>query len=256
MRVEIWSDILCPYCYIGKRRYEEALGRFEHAASIETVWRSFQLDPGFVWRPGLDAHAYLAERKGRSIEWSRGAHSRLTEAARAAGLTYDFDRAVPANSLDAHRLSHLAREYGVQDAAEEGLFAAYFTEGRDIASHETLIDIGRRLGLEEALVREVLAGNRFMTEVKEDMEEAEAVGVHAVPFFVIDDRYALTGSHSVDDFLRFLRRAWSEWSKGKDNNVTDTADGDGKAETESPVEAGTAALEGQACTIDGVCEPV
>lgn len=252
MLVEIWSDILCPYCYIGKRRYEAALERFEHASSIRTVWRSFQLDPGFVWRPGLDAHTVLAERKGKSIEWSRSAHARLSETARAVGLRYDFDRAVPANSFDAHRLSHLAREVARQDAAEEGLFAAYFTEGKDIASHETLIDIGRRIGLDETVVREVLAGDRFGEDVKADLAEAEAVGVHAVPFFVIDDRYALTGSHSVDDFLRFLRRAWSEWSG--DAIPHEQAAKGVEAAAAAVAETMSPSVEGQACSIDG-CDP-
>src|SRR5690606_25816142 len=152
VNVDIWSDIMCPFCYIGKRRFDDALSQFEHKEEVKVTWHSFQLDPSIKPQPGKSAVDYLAERKGQSREWSMHMHENVTQMAKEAGLTYNFDKAVVANSFDAHRLIHLAQENGLGDAAEERLFTAYFTEGKDIADPLTLVELGKEIGLAEATV--------------------------------------------------------------------------------------------------------
>lgn len=210
MKVEIWSDVMCPFCYIGKRRFEEALAAFPERDRVEAVWRSFRLDPGTASRPGRSVVEYLAERKGWSLEQSRQALDRVTRMAAVAGLSYDFDRAVVADSYDAHRLVQLAKARGRADAVEKGLFRAYFTEGRDISDHAVLAVIAREAGLDEAEARRSLAEGAYRAEVERDLLEARQVGVTGVPFFVFGRRYAVSGAHESAAFRRVLEQALSE----------------------------------------------
>ncbi len=210
MRVEIWSDTMCPFCYMGKRRFERALGRFEHRGEVDVLWRSFQLDPSIENVPGRTLNEYLAERKGISVERTAHLHDRLTEEAKELGLAYNFDRVRVANSFDAHRLVHLASARGLQDAAEERLFRAYFTEGRNLADRETLVELGSAIGLDPEEVRRTLAGDSFSEEVRSDIREAEALGIEGVPFFVIDRTYAVSGAQPAELFLEVLEKVWAE----------------------------------------------
>ncbi|HNJ34031.1 MAG TPA: DsbA family oxidoreductase, partial [Leptospiraceae bacterium] len=129
MKVEIWSDVMCPFCYIGKRKFERALAQFPERESIEIEWKSFQLNPGMKTEPGKSINEYLAEVKGWSVEEAKKMNDRVSQIASAVGITFNFDQAIVANSFDAHRLSHMAKKHGLQDQMEERLFAAYFTEG-------------------------------------------------------------------------------------------------------------------------------
>lgn len=208
MTVEIWSDVMCPFCYIGKRRFEKALEEFPRRDGVDVIWKSFQLDPGIRPVPGRNVTAYLAERKGWSLEEARAANARVTRMAEGEGLSYDFDRAVVANSFDAHRLVQLGKARGRGDAVEENLFRAYFTEGRDIADPGTLAELGVRSGLDDGEVRAMLAGRGFAPEVERDLLEARQIGVTGVPFFVFDRKYAISGAHESGTFLRALRQAW------------------------------------------------
>jgi predicted DsbA family dithiol-disulfide isomerase len=208
--VEIWSDVMCPFCYIGKRKFEAALQSFEQRDSVQVTWRSFQLDPAVRFTPGRTLYEYLAERKGVTLEASRRMHARLTEAAAEVGLRYNFDSAIIANSFDAHRLTHLAREHGVQDKIEERLFAAYFTEGRNISDHDTLGSLGAEAGLDPAAVQQMLAGTRFAGEVRKEAREAESLGADGVPFFVFNRVFAVSGAQPSEIFLEALEKAWAE----------------------------------------------
>ncbi len=210
MTVEIWSDVMCPFCYMGKRRFEAALAQFEHRDGVEVIWRSFQLDPSIRSTPGKDLYTYLAERKGMTREQSVRMHGQLVKAAAELGLTYNFDKAVVANSFDAHRLTHLAAAHGLQAAAEERLFAAYFTEGRDMSDHETLVSLGGEIGLDPMETKRMLADGAFAEEVRRDVREAELLGAEGVPFFVIDRKYGISGAQPSDLFLEALNKAWSE----------------------------------------------
>jgi predicted DsbA family dithiol-disulfide isomerase len=209
MQLEIWSDIMCPFCYMGKRNLEAALGRFPHAHEVQVLWRSYQLDPGLAPSPGTSIHEYLAKRKGMSRDWSVRVHAQVEKAAADVGLVYNFDTVVPANSFDAHRLAHLAHARGLQGLVQERLFAAYFTEGRDLGDKRTLIALGAEAGLVAAETEAMLAEGTFADEVRQDCREADALGAEGVPFFVIDRRYGFTGAQPSAQVLDFLTRAWS-----------------------------------------------
>ncbi|THU41129.1 DsbA family oxidoreductase [Niastella caeni] len=233
MKVEIWSDVMCPFCYIGKRRFENALQQLSFRDEIEVEWKSFQLDPAMQYEPGKSIHQYLAERKGFSVEKAKELNAQVTGMAAAEGLQYNFDKAVVANSFDAHRFSHLANKQGKGDAAEESLFKAYFTEGKNIADRDTLIQLGIDIGLDGATVKQVLESNAYAQEVKQDIAEAEAIGVRGVPFFVIDRKYAVSGAQSSEVFLQALNTSFSEWKK--ENNKFTT-------------------IQGEVCSTDGDCK--
>lgn len=215
MKVDIWSDVMCPFCYIGKRHFEEALAKFENGKDIEVVWHSFQLDPDAEAQPGKSAYEYLAERKGQSLEWSKQVHSQVTQMAADAGLTYNFDKAVVANSFDAHRIVQLAKKHGKGDAMEEQLFKAYFTEGKDIANDATLTELATSIGLNKEEVEEVLSSDKYADDVQEDVATASRLGINGVPFFVINNKYGVSGAQPSATFVQALQQAWAEYEKEK-----------------------------------------
>lgn len=237
MKVEVWSDIMCPFCYIGKRNYESALKQFGERDQVEIEWHSFQLDPSIpknITRKG-NVYQYLADKKGMSYAESVKLHESLIKTAKKAGLEYNFDKSVVANSFDAHRLIQLAKTKGLGDQAEEHLFRAYFTEGKDFGDHETLITIGTDIGLPEDEIRKALNSEAYSEKVKEDIQEAAALGVGGVPFFVFDRKYAVSGAQPPEHFLQALKQSFDEWRK----NISS---------------ADTWATEGAVCTPDGECE--
>jgi len=233
MKVEIWSDVMCPFCYIGKRRFENALQQFPFKDQIEIEWKSFQLNPNIKYEPGKNINQFLAEHKGISIERAKEMNDYVTNMAAAEGLRYDFEKAVVANSFDAHRFSHLAAKHGKGDAAEESLFKAYFTEGKNISDRDTLVELGENIGLNKEEVKQTLESDNYANEVQNDIAEAEALGIRGVPFFVLDRKYAVSGAQSADAFVQALERSFTEW-KNENNNLT--------------------TLEGQVCTPDGDCK--
>ena len=209
MRVEIWSDVVCPWCYIGKRRFEAALARFRHARDVEVVWRSFELDPS---SPALYAGTNverLARKYGVALEQAQAMLDRMTSVAAGEGLRVRLDEARSGNTFDAHRLLHLAAEWGVRSNLKESLLAAYQAEGEAISDHDVLVARAVDVGLDEADVRHALAGDRYATDVRRDEAEARNLGVSGVPFFVIDRRYAVSGAEATDVLLDVLERAWS-----------------------------------------------
>ena len=210
MKVEIWSDVVCPFCYIGKRNFEKALAAFPAREKVEVVWRSYQLDPTLQATPGRSLHEYLAARKGFSTDHARQMGNYVTGVARQAGLTFNLDRAVVANTRDAHRLIHLAAARGLQDQAKERLLAAYFTEGRDVGDHATLVQLGTDIGLEAGDVQQLLASDAYADEVQTDQDEAGQVGARGVPFFVFGEKYALSGAQPSEEFLSALQQTWEE----------------------------------------------
>lgn len=210
MKVEIWSDIMCPFCYIGKRRFEKALEQFEHKDNVEITWKSFQLNPEMKTSPGKSINEYLAEIKGWSIEQAKEVNDRVTQMAKGVGLKYDFDKAVVANSFDAHRLIQLAKSKGKGDIAEEYLFRAYFTEGKNIADHSVLTEAGTEIGLDAAEVKRMLEGKGYAENVEEDINESQQIGVRGVPFFVFDRKYAVSGAQETETFLEVLQKAWGQ----------------------------------------------
>lgn len=214
MKVEVWSDIMCPFCYIGKRNYESALAQFADRDHIEIVWKSFQLDPSIPEKTEAEnVFRYLAQRKGISYEQSVQMHQGVVQTAKNAGLEYNFDKAVVANSFKAHRMIQLAKTKGLGDAAEERLFYAYFTEGKNFGNPEVLTELGKEIGLTETEVQEALTDETYAQKVKADIQEAGSLGVNGVPFFVFDRKYAISGAQPPAAFLQALQQSFTEWQK-------------------------------------------
>jgi predicted DsbA family dithiol-disulfide isomerase len=226
MKVEIWSDVMCPFCYIGKRRFENALAQFPQKDNVEVEWKSFQLNPELANNSRQSVHEYLAERKGWTLSYAKQLNDQVTGMAAEVGLQYNLDKAVVANSFDAHRFSHLAAKHGLGDAAEESLFRAYFTEGKDVSDREVLVQLGTAIGLDAEEVRTTLSGNSYAREVQQDIAEAAALGARGVPFFVIDRKYAVSGAQPEEVFLNALRQSFSEKTTEDASGSSCTTDGD------------------------------
>ena len=210
MKVEIWSDVVCPFCYIGKRKFENALREFAHRDDVTVVWRSFELTPDFQPIPGENIHESLAKKKGVSVEEGRKMNSYMTNVASEVGLSYDFDRAVPANTFLAHQLIHLGAHHGRQDATKERLMSAYYTEGQNIGDLDTLVKLGAEIGLHATEVREALTAGTYAEAVRLDEYHAQQINVRGVPFFVFADKYAVSGAQPTELFTEVLEKVWSE----------------------------------------------
>ncbi len=212
MDVEIWSDIACPWCYIGKRRFEAALEQFEHRDDVNVTWRSFELDPDAPHERTGDRAERLAEKYGMSVEQARAAEQQLTGVAADEGLPFRFDIARSGTTFDAHRLVHLAETHDLQDAMKERLLQGYFTEGELMSDHDTLVRLAGEVGLDEQEVRELLDGDRYAEEVRTDERTAGELGIGAVPTFVLDRRLGASGAQPPDALLDLLRQGWAKRS--------------------------------------------
>jgi predicted DsbA family dithiol-disulfide isomerase len=210
MKVEIWSDIACPFCYIGKRRFENALAKFPQRAQVEVVWKSYQLDPYFKPVLGQNIHQMLAEKKGWTEEHAKQLNQQVVTMAKEEGLNYNLDSIIPANTLNAHRLIHLAAKHGLQNEAKERLLSAYFTEGRNLNSKDVLGELAVEIGLSFDEVETLLNGKEFAEEVSKDGHEGAAVGVRGVPFFVFDRKYAISGAQPEHLFLETMEKVVEE----------------------------------------------
>src|SRR5713226_7661264 len=210
MKVEIWSDVVCPWCYIGKRRFESALGRFSHRDDVEVVWRSFELDPSAPARRTGDSAERLAAKYGMSREQAVASQDRLTQRAGQEGLALHAHQARAGNTFDAHRLLHRASERGRQDEVKERLFRAYFSEGEPIGQAETLVRLAAEVGLDSAEAEAVLASDTYTADVRAEEQEARELGINGVPFFVVDRRYGVSGAQPADVLLQVLDRAWAD----------------------------------------------
>jgi predicted DsbA family dithiol-disulfide isomerase len=210
MKVEIWSDVVCPFCYVGKRKFENALGQFAHQADVQVEWKSFQLTPDFVPVPGESIHASLAKKKGVSEAEGRRMGDQMTLIAKEVGLNYDFDKTIPANTFLAHQLIHFADHQGQQGAMKERLFAAYYLEGQDINPIDNLVKLATEIGLDADAARQALEAGTYANEVRRDEYEAQQIGVRGVPFFVFDDKYAVSGAQPSEVFAEVLTKVWDE----------------------------------------------
>jgi predicted DsbA family dithiol-disulfide isomerase len=207
VKIEIWSDVVCPWCYIGKRRLERALGEFEHADEVEITWRSFQLNPDAPAGTAEPTLEYLSRRFGPQ---AAAMTTRVAELGRGEGLDLDFGSTLTVNTLDAHRVLHLAADLGLGGAAKERLLRAHFTEGADLSDPETLVRLAGEAGVDSDRAREVLAGTEYADAVRADIELAQAFGASGVPFFVIDRKYGISGAQPSETFLQALRTAYAE----------------------------------------------
>ena len=207
MKVEIWSDVVCPWCYIGKRRFETALARFDHAADVEVEWRSFQLNPAQPRGAREPLEESLARKMGGTVEQARAMNARVTELAAAEGLEYHFETYRVVNTFDAHRVMHLAKAHGLGTEAHERLLRAQLVEGEILEDHDTLVRLAAEVDLEVDETRRVLASDAYAADVEADMALARAFGAGGVPFFVIDRRYGVSGAQPAELFLEALETA-------------------------------------------------
>jgi predicted DsbA family dithiol-disulfide isomerase len=230
MNVEIWSDIACPWCYVGKRRFEAALAEFEHQDEVRVTWRSFELDPSAPAEREGDRAERLAEKYGMTVERAHEMEHSMTETAAGEGLDFRLDLARSGSTFDAHRVVHLAAERGLQDEMKERLLRAYFGEGELMSDPDTLVHLAAEVGLDESDVRQMLASDRFAEEVRDDERTAHGFGISAVPTFVVDRSIGVSGAHPPEALLQLLREAW---------------------ERRAPAPAVLAG--GEACDVDGNC---
>lgn len=211
LRIDVWSDIACPWCYVGKRHLEQALASFPEAASVEVVWRAFELNPS----AGRETHEgpyaqRLAKKYGMSLEEAQRRIDHLVSVGQADGLALDFERIRPGNTFDAHRVVHYAREVGLEDAVKERFLRGYLCEGEAIGEQDVVLRLAVDAGLDADRVSAILSSDGYARDVRTDEAEARRFGIHGVPFFVIGGRYALSGAQPAELIGRALRQAWSE----------------------------------------------
>lgn len=210
MKVEIWSDIACPWCYIGRRRFEAALREFDHRDQVTVTWRSFELDPNAAREYPGSINDMLVERKGWQRSRVEAMHAQISELAAAEGLDYHFDRMRVGNSFDAHRLIHLAAHHGLQSEMKERIQRAYFTEGQSFGDVDTLVQLAAEVGLDAAEARRVLESNDYAAAVRGDERRAQMLGITGVPFFVFDEKFAVSGAQPSELFEEALARTWAD----------------------------------------------
>ena len=213
MRIEIWSDVVCPWCYIGKRRFEQALSDFAHREEVEVVYRSFELDPRAPEQGTESVVETLGRKYGGGPVAGRRMVDQVTQAAAEVGLSFDFADATHSRTLDAHRLLHLALSDGgpaLQAQLKEALLAAYFTQARSMGDHRVLREVARGVGLDATRVDDVLRTDAFADEVRLDLQQARDYGISGVPFFVVDSRFGISGAQPVEVFAQALHQAWVE----------------------------------------------
>ncbi|QNK55191.1 DsbA family oxidoreductase [Paenibacillus sp. PAMC21692] len=212
MKVEIWSDYVCPFCYIGKRKFESALASFEHKDSVVTELRSFELDPSTDSSLGMTTHEMLSRKYGMSLEQAKSTGDGVVQQAAAVGLTFRLDGALSLNTFNAHRLAHYAEEQGKGAAMSERLLKAYFTDNLNIDDPEQLAELADEVGLDKDAALAVLQSDSYADSVRAQEQEGSRLGIRGVPFFVIDRKYAVSGAQPPEVFLETLKKAWAERS--------------------------------------------
>lgn len=213
MKIEIWSDIMCPFCYLGKRKFENALAQFTGKEHVEVEWKSFQLNPDLVTDTGISIQEYLSEHKGMSVEQVKQSNIYITQTGKSVGLDFQYDKVVTANTFRAHQLLKFAHSQGKQNEMEEKLFEAFFTNGKNVDDLTTLIQLAGEVGLDTADLNEALEKNQFAAQVQADITEAGQLGIHSVPYFVFNRKYAVIGAQESTVFLETLRKTYSDWAK-------------------------------------------
>jgi predicted DsbA family dithiol-disulfide isomerase len=233
VNIDIWSDIVCPFCYIGKRHLELALEQFPHRDQVTITWHSFQLDPTAPAEVTEPSSQMLARKYGMPLEQALANQRSLEQQAATVGLEYHLETTRTGNTFDIHRVLHLANEHGLGDEAQARFMRANFTDNEPVNDTEVLVRLATEVGLDEARVREVLAGDEFADAVRADIDQARAYGARGVPFFVLAEQYGVSGAQPVEVFARALEQAWA--AANPLQMVTEGADG--------------AVCEGDACAV-------
>ncbi|KLT64624.1 DsbA family protein [Pedobacter sp. BMA] len=220
MKVEIWSDVMCPFCYIGKRHFEQAIENLPFKNEIEVNWKSYQLNPEYHNTNNETVFDYLSRSKGMPVEQAKQMTKQVVDMAANAGLKINFDSNIPANTFNAHRLIHLAAKHNLQDAAEEKLFEAHFVQSKNVADEAVLVDIAVEIGLDQSEAKEVLKSNQFAEAVRYDIYESQNLGIRGVPYFVMDRKYGISGAQPVQAFEDALTQSFNEWKHQHKTQLT------------------------------------
>jgi len=215
MEIKIWSDIRCPFCYIGKRKFEKALNQFAHKDQVKLIWKSFELDPKLSTNTNVNSTERLANAKGISKAEAEGMQKYVANIAKEIGLHFNSEKMIVANSFNAHRLIQFAKSVGRADDAEEALFKAFFVDGKNIDDIPTLIETGVAAGLDKEKLQNIYQSEDFKNEVRSDEREAGNLGINGVPFFVFNNKYAVSGAQSPETFLEVLEQSWKEFAEEK-----------------------------------------
>lgn len=213
MKIDIWSDVRCPFCYIGKHKFETALETFPQKKEIEIEWHSFELDPYLKTEPEKNAVEHLAEIKGISTREAAQMNQYAANSANSVNLEMNFEKVVVANSFKAHRLIQFAKTKGLGNEIEESLFKAHFTNGENIDDEAVLIRLGASIGLNKEEITDAFSSDKFSAEVRQDEAEAQRIGIHGVPFFIFNNRYAVSGAQAPAMFSQALTQSWDEYAK-------------------------------------------
>jgi len=239
MKIDIWSDIACPYCYIGKRKLEMALDRFPQKDNVELIWHSYELDPDLP-KESLESkiYGYFSMKYGVSVNEAHETMNNTAALAKEVGLNFDYDNLIVANTSDALRMVKLANESNLGTEAEEILFDAYFVKGEDVSDRKTLLKLGTRIGLKENEIISMLDGDKYLADIKKDIEYSEnELNLQYIPFYLFNNREMVEGSVPVEDYLDILTRSYAEW---EESGVSTEKEKGG-------------IISGQSCSIDGVC---
>lgn len=237
MKIEIWSDIACPYCYIGKRKLENALEQFPHRDNVELVWHSYELDPNLP-KEALESkiYGYFADKNNMSVNEAHEYMQRVAALAKEVGLDFDYDNLQVANTSDALRLVKLSAESNLATEAEEVLFDAYFVKGEDISDRETLVKLGTQIGLAQQDIEKMLDSNKYLTDIQKDIEYGEnELGLEYIPLYIFNNKQIIQGSIEIEDYLKVLTESYAEWEQHGVSTETGEI------------------ISGQSCSIDGVC---
>ena len=235
MKVEIWSDVTCTHCYTAKRKFERALSQFKDRDKIEVIWRSFELAPELKTDPNKFLPQFLQELQGISLKQAQDMINHVTDSVKEVGLEYNLNKAIPANSFNAHRLSHFAKVRGLQDKMEERLFNAYFIEGKNIDDIPSLVELAKEIGLNVSEVKNILETAKYADQVKQDLAEAKQIGIASVPKYIFNTNTKISGAQDSKVYLEILEKEFAQWK-------TD------KVKSESEI------IKGQSCNIAEDCK--
>ncbi len=226
MKIEIWSDVVCPFCYIGKRVFEKSLANLSFAKDLNIEWKSFQLDPNTPETLNIDHVTYLSEKKNMSIEQANEMIDFVTDRAKAEGLDYNLKKSIITNSFKAHVLIQFAKKHGKADEMEESLFKAFFIDGQNIGDIDTLILLGEDIGFTKDQLLPIFTDDELAYDVKADLDEARQIGVTGVPFFVFDRKYAISGAQPVESFVQTIEKSYNEWKSTQASTDLNVSNGE------------------------------
>lgn len=215
MKLEIWSDVVCPWCYIGKRRLEAALSEFTHKKEVIIEWKSYQLDPEMETDINVSIYDYLSDRKGIPYDQAEAMGHNVSAVAHDMGLDYNLDKTIPVNTLQAHEVLHFAKDHNLQNETKERLLKAYFIEGQNLDDRSTLLKLAQEVKLDREQLLDSLEKKDYASAVQEDIKVAREFGVRGVPFLVFNRKFGISGAQTKEEFLKTLNESYADWKKNQ-----------------------------------------